>query len=213
MMKRTLSGVLVAMTITAAAAVQAQSPTQSGPAAKPLPAWQDTNTAPTTGRQLPQYASNGDLILPTDWRSWIYLGSPLTPDGLNDGKEGFPEFHNVYVEPGSFEIYKRTGEFPDGTILFKELQRTLKPADHSDGSQDQPSGRGYFPGAYNGADVTVKDGKKYAATGGWGYFNFHHYEPKAKTASARPQSECAYCHQASAKKDEVWTQFYPMLDR
>jgi hypothetical protein len=28
----------------------------------------------------------------------------------------------------------------------------------------------------------------------------------------RPKSECAYCHMASAKKDDVWTQFYPMLD-
>jgi hypothetical protein len=212
-MKCTLVGVLAAIAVTTTVAVQAQSPKQNSPAAELLPAWQDTNTAPSTGRQLPQYTSNGDLLLPMNWRSWIYLGSPLTPDGLNDGKEGFPEFHNVYIEPGSFDIYKKTGEFPDGTILFKELQRTLKPGDHADGSQDQPSGRGYFPGAYNGADVTVKDSKKYAATGGWGYFNFHHYEPKAKTASARPQSECAYCHQASARKDEVWTQFYPMLDR
>jgi hypothetical protein len=28
------------------------------------------------------------------------------------------------------------------------------------------------------------------------------------TAKLRPKSECAFCHQASAKKDEVWTQFY-----
>jgi hypothetical protein len=60
--------------------------------------------------------------------------------------------------------------------------------------------------------VTVKDSKRYAATGGWGYYNFHHYEPKAKTASVRPKSECAFCHIASAKKDDVWTQFYPSLD-
>ena len=43
-------------------------------------------------------------------------------------KEGFPEYHNVYIEPGSYEIYKKTGEFPDGTILFKELQRVRKPS-------------------------------------------------------------------------------------
>jgi hypothetical protein len=28
----------------------------------------------------------------------------------------------------------------------------------------------------------------------------------------RPKTECAFCHQASAKKDEVWTQFYRLLD-
>jgi hypothetical protein len=49
-------------------------------------------------------------------------------------------------------------------------------------------------------------------TDGWGYYNFNHYEPKAKTASVRPKGECAYCHMASAKKDDVRTQFYPMLE-
>jgi AhpD family alkylhydroperoxidase len=42
--------------------------------------------------------------------------------------------------------------------------------------------------------------------------HFNHHEPKAPTAKLKAQSECAYCHQASAKKDEVWTQFYPLLD-
>jgi hypothetical protein len=31
-------------------------------------------------------------------------------------------------------------------------------------------------------------------------------------ARANVKSECAFCHIASAKRDEVWTQFYPMLD-
>lgn len=174
---------------------------------------QDTNTAPARGRYLPEYTKEGDLILPKNWRSWVYVGSPLTPDGLNNGKAGFPEYHNVYIEPGSYEIYKKTGEFPDGTIMFKELQRILGPQQFPDGSRTEPSGRGYFPGAFNGADVTVKDTKRYAGTGSsWGYYNFNHHEPKAPTAKVRPKTECAFCHQASAKKDEVWTQFYRLLD-
>src|SRR5262249_24836548 len=43
----------------------------------------------------------------------------------------------------------------EGTILFKELQLTL-PGQNPDGSRTEPSGRGYFPGPFNGADVTVK---------------------------------------------------------
>jgi hypothetical protein len=163
-------------------------------------------------RQLPEYTASGDLKLPTDWRDWIFVGDPFTPNALNGGKANFPEFHNVYIEPGSYEIYRKTGEFPDGTIFFKELQLTLGPAENPDGSQTEPSGRGYFPGAFNGADVTVKDSKRFADTGGWGYFNFHHFEPKALTATAKPKSECAFCHIASAKRDEVWTQFYRILD-
>src|SRR5438309_2106230 len=70
-----------------------------------------------------------------------------------------------YIEPGSYEIYRKTGVFPDGTIFFKELQLTLRPAENPDGSRTEPSGRGYFPGAFNGADVTVKDTKRFADRG------------------------------------------------
>lgn len=170
------------------------------------------DTLPARTRYLPEYTASGDLILPKGYRDWIYVGSPLTPNALNDGHANFPEFHNVYIEPGSFAIYKTTGVFPDGTIFYKELQLTKKPEENPDGSRAEPSGRGYFPGALNGADVTVKDSKRFAATGGWGYFNFHHYMPLAPTATVKPESECAFCHEASAKRDEVWTQFYQALD-
>ena len=166
----------------------------------------------TRTRELPQYTASGELKLPTNWRQWIWVGEPFTPNALNGGKANFPEFHNVYIEPGSYAIYKKTGVFPEGTIFFKELQLILGPAEYPDGSRKELSGRGYFPGAFNGADVTVKDTKRFAATGGWGYFNFNHHEPKALTAKAKPESECAFCHIASAKRDEVWTQFYPILD-
>jgi len=161
----------------------------------------------------PKYTDSGDLILPENFHEWVYVGSPLTPNALNNGKAGFPEFHNVYIEPCSYAQYKKTNIFPEGTIFFKELQLTLPPAQYPDGSQTQLSGRGYFPGAWNGADVTVKDTKRHADTGGWGYYNFNHHEPKAPTAKVKPQAECAYCHQANAKKDDVWTQFYPLLDK
>jgi hypothetical protein len=174
---------------------------------------QSTNdNTPSRPRYLPEYTTSGDLILPKNFHEWVYVGSPLTPNALNGGKAGFPEFHNVYIEPGSYEIYKRTNVFPEGTILFKELQLTLPPAENADGSRTEPSGRGYFPGPFNGADATVKDSKRYADTGGWGYYNFNHHEPKAPTAKVRPMQECAFCHIASAKKDDVWTQFYPLLD-
>jgi hypothetical protein len=181
-----------------AAAVFAQSPTGGTEAQRCYPA---------------EYTASGDLVLPKNFNEWVYVGSPLTPNALNGGQAGFPEFHNVYIEPCSYQKYKQTNVFPEGTIFFKELQLTLGPAENPDGSQSEPSGRGYFPGKLNGADVTVKDSKRYANTGGWGYYNFNHHEPKAPTAAVKPQAECAFCHQASAKKDEVWTQFYPLLDK
>jgi cytochrome P460 len=183
-----------------------------------------SSSAQNSARYLPEYDAAGDLLLPKNFHEWVYVGSPLTPIALNGGKKcpepksssddpctGFPEYHNVYIEPGSYEIYKQTKQFPEGTILFKELQLTLGPAENPDGSQTEPSGRGYFPGAFNGADVTVKDTKRFAALGGWGYFNFHHHEPKAPTAKV---TDCGHsCHLGGAKKDEVWTQFYRLLDK
>jgi hypothetical protein len=186
---------------TAAAAIFAQSPTNP--------------SMLTRSRYLPQYNASGDMFLPPNsmWREWVFVGSPLTPNALNDGHANFPEYHNVYIEPGSYEIYEKTNVFPEGTIMFKELQLTKRPEENPDGSRTEPSGRGYFPGAFNGADVTVKDSKRFAATGGWGFFDFNHFEPKAPTAKVRAKEECAYCHIASAKKDQVWTQFYRLLDK
>lgn len=163
-------------------------------------------------RYLPEFNDKGELLLPKNFNEWIYVGSPLTPDALNGGKAGFPEYHNVYIEPGSYEIYKQTNAFPEGTIMFKELQR-VTAAENPDGSRTEASGRGYFPGVLNGADVTVKDSKRFASTGGWGYFNFNHGEPKAPTAVVMPQDKCAFCHMSGAKKDQVWTQFYRLLDK
>jgi hypothetical protein len=94
--------------------------------------------ASSTGRYLPEYLPNGDLVLPKNFHSWVFVGAPLTPNALNNGKANFPEFHNVYIEPGSYAIYKRTGVFPEGTIFFKELQLTLPPAEFPDGSRMEP---------------------------------------------------------------------------
>ena len=150
-------------------------------------------------------------MLPKNFERWVYMGSPLTPHGLNNGKANFPEFHNVYIQPWAYDEYKKTGVFPEGTIMFKELQLTLKGT-YPDGSRDETSGRGYFPGKFNGADVSVKDSKRYADTKNWGYYNFNHGEPKFATSKLRPIGECAQCHIDGAKKDMVWTQFYPRLD-
>ena len=93
-----------------------------------------TQKTETKSRYLPEYTPDGDLILPKNFHEWVFVGSPLTPNALNGGMAGFPEFHNVYIEPGSYEIYKKTYTFPEGTILFKELQLTL-PGENPDGSR------------------------------------------------------------------------------
>ena len=165
-----------------------------------------------TQRSAAVFNSDGKMQLPTGYRRWVFVGAPLTPDGLNNGKANFPEYHHVYVEARNVDAYLKTGSFPEGTVFVKELTHVLDPA-FPDGSRTEPSGRGYFNGAYNCMDVTVKDSKRFAKTNGWGFFNFgHHPEPCEKTAEERPVTECAGCHIANvAKTDMTWIQFYPML--
>ena len=158
------------------------------------------------------FESDGKLKLPTGYRRWVFVGAPLTPNGLNNGKAGFPEYHHVYVEEKNVDAYLKTGSFPEGTVIVKELTRVLDPT-FPDGSRTEPSGRGYFNGAYNGIDVSVKNSKRFAKTNGWGFFTFgHHPLPYAESAAESPKSECAFCHMAYvAKTDMTWVQFYPLL--
>lgn len=160
----------------------------------------------------PKWTAEGELVLPSDYHQWVFLGAPLTPHALNNGKAGFPEFHNVYVQREPLEIYRRTGEWPEGTTMLKELQLTL-PGENPDGSRVEPSGRGYFPGKLNGIDISVKDSTRFKDTNGWGFVNYgHNAPPYPKTAAVLPTEACAECHIANAT-NMVFSKFYaPILN-
>lgn len=54
-------------------------------------------TATTTNVSAGEFysISDGDLQRPTGYREWVYVGTPVTPNDMNDGKAAFPEHHNV----------------------------------------------------------------------------------------------------------------------
>ncbi len=171
-----------------------------------------SSVAADTQHSTAVFDSDGKLKLPTGYRRWVFVGAPLTPNGLNNGKAGFPEYHHVYVEEKNLNVYLKTGSFPEGTVIVKELTRVLNPT-FPDGSRTEPSGRGYFNGEFNGMDVTIKDSERFANTNGWGFFNFgHHSLPYAESAKEASADECAGCHASFvAKTDMTWVQFYPIL--
>ncbi len=153
-----------------------------------------------------KFDKSGNLLQPKGYREWVFVGSPLTPNDMNNGKAAFPEFHHVYIPHEQFKVYKNTGAFPDGTILVKELL--------SVGKKQAPSGKGYFNGDFIGLEATVKDTKRYKnEPGNWAYFSFTTPigQPHNKTAKAMPKTKCNFCHQAFAKDDWVFTQYYPVL--
>ena len=192
--------------------------------AKPVAAQSQESSAAQSQQSPVVFNADGTVNVPTGFRKWVFVGAPLTPEGLNDGKyncdaagknctrSNFPEYHHVYIEQKNVDAYLKTGEFPEGTVIVKELTRVLDPT-FPDSSRKEPSGRGYFNGAYNGIDMSIKDSKRFAKTNNWGFFTFgHHPMPYNKTSAERPISECAGCHLANvADTDMTWIKFYPLL--
>jgi len=156
--------------------------------------------------EKPKYTADGKLIAPSAavYREWIFIGTPVTPNDLNDGDAAFPEFHNVYINPVAWKEWKKTGQFPEGTMMVKELT--------SVGAKKATSGNGYFQGEFTGLELSIKDTKRFPAEAkGWGYFSFGHKYPLAKEAAVNQFSSCAQCHVQNAGTDMVFSQYYPAL--
>jgi len=157
-----------------------------------------------TKRAWIEYTSDGKLKRPPiSYRKWVFVGAPVTPDDMNDGKANFPEFHNVYIDPDSFAHYERTGEYRDGTVVVKELVRV--------GAKTASSGNGYFQGEFIGLEVSVKDAKRYPKDpGNWGFYSFGHSYPLKEVSAKNMVKECNSCHEEDGK-DFVFSQYYPVL--
>lgn len=153
-----------------------------------------------------KFNSQNELIkLDADnYRRWVYVGTPLTPNDMNQPEAAFPEFHNVYIHPDDYNYWQQNGKWQDGTILVKELVLV--------GKKQEVSGNGYFMGDFTGLEVTIKDKKLFPdEPGNWAYFSFGHTYPLANTAKAFPTAACNSCHATSAEDDFVFTQNYPVL--
>ena len=159
---------------------------------------------PPSEESAVHFDDEGRLIRPTGYRVWPYIGTPLTPNDLNPPEAPFPDFHNVYIDPVSYDHYMKTGTFREGTAIIKELV--------SVGSKAAVSGNGYFMGEFIGLETAVKDSERFSdEPGNWAYFSFGHSYPLADTAEKFPAGACNACHEASAAEDWVFTQYYPVL--
>jgi Cytochrome P460 len=70
---------------------------------------------------------SGNIRLSDDFRlSMTHLGSWFVPEGEASG------FHDVYTEPETARAYRKTGKFPDGATLAKEL-RSSAASDYTTG--------------------------------------------------------------------------------
>ena len=154
---------------------------------------------------LVEFTADGKLKQPShDYRKWVQIGTPVTPNDLNGGEAPFPEFHSVYMDPESFAHYEKTGRLRDGTVIVKDLI--------SVGTKKATSGNGYFMGEFTGLEVSIKDSKRFKDDpGNWAYFSFGHKFPLRAETSKNAVAACNQCHQDNAKTDWVFSQYYPVL--
>ncbi len=87
--------------------------------------------------------------------------------------------------------------FPDGTILVKRAWKRKQSPEFASAT---------IPGAATTVQVMVKDSRKYAATGGWGFGRFVNGKP----VDEAQHRTCWGCHEARAKsRDYVFTRLAP----
>jgi hypothetical protein len=150
-----------------------------------------------------KFDKDGKLLLPSDYRTWVFVGASVTPNEMNGGKAPFPEFHTIYMEPASYKAFKNTGKFPEGTVMVKETLMI--------GGKEAPSGKGYFMGDFLLLAAGVKDTKRFGGErSGWGFFVFGNPANPQSESEVSPVAECNNCHNAAAQ-EKVFVQYYPVL--
>ena len=93
--------------------------------------------------------------------------------------------------------------FPDGTIIAALHYRHVPSAENNKVfGRDQS----FVAGPPTNIQFMVKDSKKYAATGGWG---FGHFNNDGKTVDDAFMKTCFPCHQKIKERDLVFTRYAP----
>ncbi|MDN6875685.1 cytochrome P460 family protein [Pseudomonas citronellolis] len=129
--------------------------------------------------------------MPEGYRNWQLVAPAQEAAPLN-------ELRAVLGNDIAMRAY-RAGKlpFPDGSVLAKLAWK------HVQSPEFEPAS---IPGAATTVQFMVKDSKKYAATGGWGFARFIDGKP----ADEAQHQTCYACHQARVKNhDLVFTRYAP----
>src|SRR5688500_13802596 len=138
--------------------------------------------------------------LPLGYRDWRLISVAREEGSLDD-------IRAVLGNDVAIKAYReKTGPFPDGTIIAR-LAWAYLPSEENNKTFGQA--QSFVAGApKNGVQFMVKDSKKYASTGGWGYSQFDDGKPLKDQAALQ---SCFDCHQAvkDTKRDFVFTHYAP----
>jgi hypothetical protein len=128
---------------------------------------------------------------------------PMAPGPSEKGTD----FHYTYASPGTAEYYRKTGKFPDGAVLVKEVFGT----DHG----KLTTGDAYWASGTKQWFVMIKDEKgRYPGNplwgNGWGWALFKSDAPDKQVATDY-KKDCLGCHVPAKATDWIYVQGYPVL--
>jgi Cytochrome P460 len=148
---------------------------------------------------LPQFASDGKLVRPVNYRRWVYVSSGYGMS-YSQHADSMQMFTNVFVKPESYDYFLAKGTWPDKTVFILELYGST--------SQGSINKHGSYQTEFMGLDVEVKDEAGFPDK--WAYFNFAGSE-QAAAAIAPSRNDCWKCHDQNAAVEHSFVQFYPEL--
>lgn len=152
----------------------------------------------------PRYVNGNDLVRPTDYREWVYVGGGLglTYDVASNPQDP-PRFGSVFVNPSAYRSFVQTGKWPDGTVLV--LESRFSETDVF------VSNRGRFQTKLRGIEAEVKDSR---FPDGWAFYDFGNAGSLRDTAApivAEVVARCVECHTKNTAVERTFVQFYPTL--
>ena len=148
----------------------------------------------------PQFTASGDLLLPKNYREWVFLSSGLgmTYGPAAQADQGNPMFDNVFVNPSAYRAFMQTGHWPDKTIFMLEIRRAI--------GKGSINNAGHYQSEVAALEAAVKDEGRFPQK--WAYFGFG----RSEKATALPAtSACNSCHTQNAAVENTFVQFYPAL--
>ena len=139
--------------------------------------------------------SADDITPPVGYRNWFHVNTMII-DKSSPLFDALGGMHNVHVNSTGEAALKKGGPYPDGTVFVTDLHDFTV----SDGT--------YAEGPLKGLAVMVKDAKKYASTGGWGFEFFVGGDPQ-KRGVTDAAKQCFECHQPKKDQDYVYSTHIP----
>ena len=152
--------------------------------------------------QVMEYNAEGRLVLPVNYRTWVFLTSSLDLN-YNAPVPGAPpsthsQLDNVFVDPAAYDAFIKTGTWPDKTVMVKENRDTA--------SAGSISKSGKYQTGVNSMELHVKDEAKFP--GKWAFFVTNGQNPARQVAAT---ADCYSCHGDHGAVDTTFVQFYPTL--